>query len=137
MDTNDHRTLTDRIEKLELAVADISRRLDERAQQPAVPSAGRASQPSQKRSSAPVIPPKSAEWWLARGGALLTLFAIVLLYQYAVSHNWITPIIRVAFGTAIGIGLMVFGNRLPRAAETAPDDSVGLREVLLGAAIAA
>jgi len=137
MDANDHQSLTDRIEKLEAAVADISRRLDDRAREPAAPSAGPASRPSTKKSSAPVIPPKSAEWWLARGGALLTLFAIVLLYQYAVSHNWITPIIRVAFGTVIGIGLMVFANRLPRAPETAPDDSVGLREVLLGAAIAA
>ena len=137
MDANDHQSLTDRIERLELAVADISRRLDERAQRPAASSARPAATPSRKKPSAPVIPPKSAEWWLARGGALLTLFAIVLLYQYAVSHNWITPVIRVAFGTAIGIGLMAFGNRLPRAPETAPDDSVGLREVLLGAAIAA
>ncbi len=137
MDANDEKGLTDRIERLELAVADISRRLDDRFRQPPAPSARPAASRPQKTRPAPVIPPKSAEWWLARGGAVLTLFALVLLYQYAVSHNWITPMIRVAFGTTIGAGLMILGNRLPRAPETTPDDNVGLREVLLGAALAA
>lgn len=141
MDVNNENTLTDRIDRLERAVADISRRLDDRAQQPAAsgakPSAGPSAPRASKSPRPPVIPPKPAEWWLARGGALLTLFALVLLYQYAVSHNWITPLIRVAFGTAIGVALMVFANRLPRAPETTPDDTVGLREVLLGASIAA
>jgi len=137
MDANDQRNLTDRIERLEGAVADISRRLDERSHQPSTPPARPAAAPPPKARSAPIVPPKSAEWWLARGGALLTLFALVLLYQYAVDHNWITPIIRVVLGTAIGVALMVAANRMPRAPESIPDDTVGLREVLLGASLAA
>ncbi|MEO8577354.1 MAG: DUF2339 domain-containing protein [Gemmatimonadales bacterium] len=144
MDLNNEQNLTARIERLELAVADISRRLDGRDARPAASAAfgSRASAPKssasqQRKPATPVTPPRSMEWWLARGGALLTLFALVLLYQYAVSHNWITPLIRVAFGTAIGVALMVFANRIPRAPETTPDDTVGLREVLLGSSIAA
>ena len=137
MDANDQQNLTDRIERLEAAVADISRRLDERSQQPSTPSPRPAAAAPRKARAAPIVPPKSAEWWLARGGALLTLLALVLLYQYAVDHNWITPIIRLAFGTAIGVAFMAAAASIPRAPETIPDDTVGLREVLLGASLAA
>lgn len=80
---------------------------------------------------------KGAEWWLARGGGLLTLFALVLLYQYGVDRNWITPILRIVVGTGIGAALMLVGNRISRAPESASDAVVGLREVMMGAALAA
>lgn len=84
-----------------------------------------------------VFQSKGAEWWLARGGGLLTLFALVLLYQYGVEHNWITPILRVAVGTTIGGVLMLLGNRMTRAPESAADAVIGLREILMGSALAA
>lgn len=80
---------------------------------------------------------KSAEWWLARGGALLTCLALILMYDYAVDRNWITPLVRVVIGTAVGGALMLSGNRVASQPEGTRDDTVGLREVLMGAALSA
>jgi uncharacterized membrane protein len=77
------------------------------------------------------------EWWLARGGAVLTCLALVLLYQYAVERNWITPLVRVAMGTALGAALMYAASRISRSAEKTFEDSIGLREVLLGSGLSA
>lgn len=141
MQTDDEKTLADRIASLERAVADLARSFDthlrdagarQAATEPVTPSAA----PPPMRN-APSLEPKGAEWWLARGGALLTLFALVLLYQYAVSRNWITPVLRIGLGTALGVVLMVSGARVTRAPGDAPDDAVGLREMLMGAALSA
>jgi hypothetical protein len=80
---------------------------------------------------------RSIEWWLARGGAILTSLALVLLYQYAVERNWITPVVRVATGVLIGAVLLYSGSRIARPGTDRSDDSVGLREVLFGAGLAA
>src|SRR4029079_16053198 len=79
---------------------------------------------------------KSMEWWLARSGAVLTSLALILLYQYAVERNWITPFIRVLAGIAVGGGLIFSAVRFT-SRESASTDTVGLREVLLGAGLAA
>ncbi len=144
---DENEALAARVAGLERAVADLSRRLDEslfsgsenskpappglssRQSAPKAPAAGRA-------ASRSASPPKSAEWWLARGGALLTVFALILLYQYAVDRNWITPLLRILLGTATGVVLMVPANRTSRAPELR-EDAVGLREILMGAALAA
>jgi uncharacterized membrane protein len=76
------------------------------------------------------------EWWLARSGAILTSLALILLYQYAVERNWITPVVRVFAGVAVGAAFFFSAARF--TARTAPStDTVGLREVLLGAGLAA
>jgi uncharacterized membrane protein len=80
---------------------------------------------------------KSIEWWLARGGAVLTSVALILLYQYAVEHNWLTPLIRITLGVTVGAALMVAGRRLPKRERTPEQSSIGLREVLLGTAVSA
>lgn len=111
--------------------------------QPWARPAGAAKSASPPVSPTPRVDPvfvlqsKGAEWWLARGGGLLTLFALVLLYQYGVDRNWITPILRIAVGTGLGVALMAMGNRMARAPESASDAVVGLREVMMGAALAA
>lgn len=79
---------------------------------------------------------KSMEWWLARSGAVLTSLALILLYQYAVERNWITPVIRVLAGIAVGAALIFSAVRFT-SRESASTDTVGLREVLLGAGLAA
>ena len=80
---------------------------------------------------------RSLEWWLARGGAILTSLALLLLYQYAVERNWITPLVRVFAGLVVGVALLFFASRIERRSSDANDDVVGLREVLLGAGLAA
>lgn len=138
MDTAQERSLVERLERLEAAVT----RLEQRVVVPTPRAApgtqtGPASSEPQKPRRSRQIESRPAEWWLARGGAVLTLVALVLLYQYAIDHGWITPATRIAFGVTLGAGLMFGGTRLPRGGETVSEDTVGLREVLLGAGLAA
>ncbi|MBA3404603.1 MAG: DUF2339 domain-containing protein [Gemmatimonadaceae bacterium] len=80
---------------------------------------------------------KSAEWWLGRFGVVFTSLALVLLYQYAVEQNWITPLVRVVVGVVVGIGLFYAGTRVGDTAADPGDDEVGLRELLLAGGLAA
>lgn len=80
---------------------------------------------------------KSAEWWLGRFGVVFTSLALVLLYQYAVERNWITPLVRVVVGVVVGIGLFYAGTRVGNTAADPGDDEVGLRELLLAGGLAA
>jgi len=79
---------------------------------------------------------KSMEWWLARSGAILTSLALILLYQYAVERNWITPLVRVFAGIVVGAALIFSAARFT-SRDSSTNDAVGLREVLLGAGLAA
>lgn len=126
-----------RISRLEESVGAIMARLDGMGAPRA--RAGVGSEPLLRSRSRPTLslPPKSMEWWLARGGAVLTCLALVLLYQYAVERNWITPLIRVVMGTALGAALMVAASRLSTSEGKNFEDSVGLREVLLGSGLSA
>lgn len=139
MQPDNDAALSERMGRLESAFAELSRRFDEQLEASRPPA---ASAQSPRRAPPPVVhswpvESKGADWWLARGGAALTLVALVLLYQYAVDHNWITPVLRIAVGTGIGGILMIASIRLSRARPDMPDDSVGLREVLMGSALAA
>ena len=144
---DENAALAARVEGLERAVSELTRRMDEHLAssgaarpRPEAPDVEEQTfttppprpAPAPRRNS----PPKSAEWWLARGGALLTVFALILLYQYAVDRNWITPMLRIFLGTLLGAVLMFFGNRTVRPPELR-EDAVGLRELLMGAALAA
>jgi len=130
--------LETRVARLEERIDELARRLDGRpaatsARDGAAPERGPESVRSAAHVREPSFQAKSAEWWLARGGALLTSVALFLLYDYAVDRNWITPVIRVVIGTLVGTALMLAGRRVARK----PDDLVGLREVLFGAGLAA
>ncbi len=143
----DSETLEQRVARLEMSLAEISARLDS-AQRPAPdrppPRAASASSvggaaPSAKRQTAPrrPLPSRTAEWWLARGGAVLTSVALILLYQYAVERSWITPLVRVLMGAAVGAALMISASKVAKRNANATEDAVGFREVLLGAALSA
>jgi uncharacterized membrane protein len=129
---SDDLTLEARVSRLELRLEAIAAKLGER---PAGPPHRAA--PPKPISYANPLATKSIEWWLARGGAVLTCLALVLLYQYAVERNWITPIVRVMAGMLVGAALLASARRMPGASVDASDDVVGLREVLLGAGLAA
>jgi uncharacterized membrane protein len=129
-----------RLDRLEQTVAELAGKTAcQPARASAAPSARRAQPVTQVPSLArprESTPSRGADWWLARAGAALTLVALILLYQYAVGHGWITPVVRVLTGTAIGVALMYWGRRL----EPAPVDAaspVALRELMMGAGLAA
>jgi uncharacterized membrane protein len=47
-------------------------------------------------------------------GGLLVFLAAVFFIKYSFEKNWITPLMRVAFGYLVGIGLVVGGLFIPR-----------------------
>src|SRR5688572_19506285 len=104
---------------LEQRVLRLEQRLDVIAASLGVRDAGCASPPPgrESRNRSRFVNPiatRSLEWWLARGGAILTSLALLLLYQYAVERNWITPVVRVFAGLVVGSVLMVFASRIER-----------------------
>ncbi len=146
-----------RLERMEAAISALAQRIDafshttetaSRTNEPAgdpgkpfmgakAPSRAAFPQPKPHRPPGAVPQPgRGADWWLARAGAALTVVAVILLYQYAVGHGWITPLVRVLTGVAIGAGLMYWGRKMP-AAGTEEANPVGLRELMMGAALAA
>lgn len=156
MDTQSEfeRRITDRVDKVESAVLELSRKIDglspapsQRASRPAQETAGES-----PANDGPAVPPRpkaapkphwaaspqperGVDWWLARAGAGLTIVAVILLYQYAVGHGWITPWVRVLTGALVGAGLMFWGRKM---APAVVDDSVpvALRELMMGSALA-
>lgn len=80
---------------------------------------------------------RTPEWWVGALGTLFLIISLFLLYRYAVDRNWITPLIRVLTGVAVGGGLVTAAIRLtvPKPAES--NNHLGLREILLGGGIAA
>ncbi len=124
--------ILERIGRLESAVSALSRRVDGMPAPRPIPSA--AARAPQKPVH--LAPSRGADWWLARAGAALTLVALILLYQYAVGHGWITPAVRVMTGVAVGAGLMYWGRKLTPASDKAAAP-VALRELMMGAGLGA
>lgn len=54
----------------------------------------------------------NSELWLNRIGVILLLLGLGFLFKYSIDRDWITPAVRVAFGIALGIGLITFGFRV-------------------------
>jgi len=69
------------------------------------------------------------ENWLNLIGIGLLLFGVLFLFKYAIDQGWITPLVRIAAGVGIGVGLMGAGGRLKKARPA-------LSQVLLGGGIA-
>ncbi|MCP4684577.1 MAG: DUF2339 domain-containing protein, partial [bacterium] len=89
---------------------------------PSEPKEPQAPTPAQRPVRIPPIPPKPAfelpehmrqfEYWLNKVGIGLMLFAVVFLFKYSIDQGWLTPPVRVAFGLALGIALIVIGLRV-------------------------
>jgi hypothetical protein len=149
------RQITERVQKVESTVIELSSKIDgispsvsQRAYRPGpdIPPGSPATDkppisprpkaaPKPHWASAGPQQERGVDWWLARAGAGLTIVAVILLYQYAVGHGWITPWVRVLTGSLIGAALMFWGRRMPPAGA---DDSlpVALRELMMGSALA-
>jgi uncharacterized membrane protein len=145
MSHDENVTLEERVLRLERRVDAIAAALGQRERAPSAdaPLSGSGNTAPKFRremkfgSGVNPVAGRSLEWWLARAGALLTSLALILLYQYAVERNWITPVVRVAMGVLVGGVFLFFAQRISRGSSDRLDDSIGLREVLLGAGLAA
>jgi hypothetical protein len=115
---NDYQALAARMERLERAVEELARRLPADPAQTAAPPPIPAQAPVHHASAAMLAPPprpKAApiEWdgqlWLNRLGIGLLLLGVALLFRYSIDMGWITPGVRVAFGTFVGGVLLAAG----------------------------
>lgn len=102
------RSLEERVERLERAVAELQAQL---AREPSRIALRRA-----PRSRAPWLNPGAwehqSEQWLGRVGLGLLFLGLVYLFNYSVEQGWITPAVRVGVGLAIGSVLLALGLRL-------------------------
>ena len=71
-----------------------------------------------------------SEDWLNRIGIALLLLGLAFLFKYSVDEGWVVPAVRVAFGVALGGGLLWSGLRIQRT-------RLALSQVLLGGSSAA
>ena len=55
---------------------------------------------------------ENAEIWLPRVGIGLVLFAVAFAFKYSIDQGWVIPAVRVAFGYALGLTLLVLGFKL-------------------------
>ncbi|HET8655747.1 MAG TPA: DUF2339 domain-containing protein [Longimicrobiaceae bacterium] len=105
-------SLDERVARLERMVAEIHAHLGLPAERGAV------------RAPSPPAPeprlPRAERWahlseqWLGRVGLGLLFLGLVYLFNYSIEQGWITPVVRVAVGLAIGSALLVFGLRTRR-----------------------
>ena len=102
-------SLEQRVERLESLVSELRGNSASSGPAPRSPTQ-RAARPTRERVPNPLAS-RSLEWWLARSGAVLTSLALILLYQYAIERNWITPLIRVLAGIAVGAALIFSAAR--------------------------
>lgn len=129
MTTPHHAPSTEeRIERLERLVADLQAQLAARSPAPpagyapprpypdAPAGAPAPRDPAQPRASNLGLP--RLEWdsqlWLNRLGIGLVLLGTGLLFRYSIEMGWLTPLVRVAFGGALGVVLFASGLRLDR-----------------------
>ena len=123
----DERNLQKRVEHLEAQVEELERRLSRRQEAP-------QSQPLEERPEkrdlfervAAVLIPEggedadlllSSEDWLNKLGVGLLLFGVAFLFRYSIEAGWLTPAVRVLFGTLLGGSLAGLGMRLHKRRE--------------------
>ena len=82
--------------------------------------------PPRPQPQKPASPPKrsleerlGARWTVVVGGVALALGGVFLV-RHSIEQGWIGPAARVAMGVAFSAGLLVFGERLRRAAAARP-----------------
>lgn len=100
------------------------------------PGAATAHAPGEEEPAGPlawlpaVQPVLNGEFWLSKVGIGLLLLGVAFLFKYSIEQGWITPVVRVAFGGAVGVGLTAWGLRIHRSQRN-------LSRILLGGGIAA
>ena len=133
MTPQDPETLAERVARLERLVADLQRQLAQRDASPSVASSSSdttatqarpiassgpipaAAAPSdearRKAPRAPILPRVlgDSQFWLNRLGIGLVLIGVALLFRYSIEF---TPTVRVLFGAALGVVLLVAGLRM-------------------------
>lgn len=75
---------------------------------------------------------ESTDWlrpenWVDKIGIALLLVGLAFLYRWTVEHGLLTPVIRVGFGLAVGVGLGIAGWKIRQ-------DRHRLSQIMLGAA---
>lgn len=97
---------------------------------PPAPSRG-APEPDGPLAWLPAVQPvPGGEFWLSKVGIGLLLLGVAFLFKYSIEQGWITPVVRVAAGAAVGVALTAWGLHV-RATQRS------LGRVLLGGGIAA
>ncbi|MEW5930360.1 MAG: DUF2339 domain-containing protein, partial [Gemmatimonadota bacterium] len=77
-----------------------------------------------------VQPVLNGEFWLSKVGIGLLLLGVAFLFKYSIEQGWITPVVRLAAGAAVGTALTAWGLRIHGSQRN-------LSRVLLGGGIAA
>jgi uncharacterized membrane protein len=52
------------------------------------------------------------QFWLNRLGIGIFLLGVAFLFRYSIDQGWVTPLVRTAFGAALGLALFAVGMRL-------------------------
>lgn len=102
------QALLERIAHLEQAVESLTLRLDAHVSpgpSPAPPTAAAQRERADRWAL-------RGEQWTGRAGLALLFLGLVFLFQYSVEQGWITPVVRVLFGVALGGGFLSLGLRL-------------------------
>lgn len=144
----DDESLSDRLERLERLVEELSRRVPPLpADAAAAPRPAAATVttelPPERRRIRHSVADRAREWmpddgnspfawdgqtWLNRLGIVLLLLGVALLFRYSIDMGWLTPGVRVGFGAAVGAVLTALGLRM--------DERRRFGSVLLGGGIA-
>jgi hypothetical protein len=119
----DEGSVEARLERLERMVEELHRRLP-------APAAAQAAPPPRPRlpSELPGLLRMDGQTWLNRLGIALLLLGVALLFRYSIDMGWLTPLVRTAFGVAVGTVLTLLGARM--------DPGRRFAAVLLGGGIA-
>lgn len=113
--------LEEQIAELKKTIADLSNTKQEDQTAKTQPSEVKQNQPfvaapkpivKKATQSVKKDPAKSGEVWIGRLGIGLLLFGAAFLFKYSIDQGWITPLVRVLFGFALGVLLLVSGLRL-------------------------
>lgn len=93
------KTVEERLAELESRVAELEGR----------PFARSPNRPIAEPPKPFKLPEFNAEGLLGRVGVGLLVVGLVLLFKYAVDQGWLTPVMRIAIGGVIGVGLLAGG----------------------------